>query len=60
MHVDVWPGAMEEGEATTEMELTWFPCPVTFTELEPFFLLSCLEVAVTVTRPVLGVVKGAV
>jgi hypothetical protein len=51
---------MEDGEAVTLMELTWFPCPFTLTAAEPDFFESCLDVAVTMSVPEAGVADGAV
>ena len=58
--VAVWAAVMEDGEAVTLMELTWFPCPFTLTAAEPDFFESCLDVAVTMSVPEAGVADGAV
>jgi len=60
VQVDVWPRSIEAGVATTETELIWLPWPFTFKEPEPDFMLSCLDVAVIVSRPDDGAESGAV
>lgn len=60
MHVAVWAVVMEDGEAVTLMELTWFPCPFTLTAVEPDFFESCIDVAVMVSAPDAGAADGAV
>jgi len=51
---------IDEGEALAVTDETELLLPFTFTDPEPDFFTSCMDVAVTVTTPEAGAVSGAV